>query len=124
MRGIIAFVILLLLPLSDVIAAPGALIDCASSPQSIATGGTDQVQLGKNNQTTTVWIENYCSAASQNIGAAESLWVNFGATAAIGTGVELAPCGSQVFQSDYPVTQALHVYGATTGHQFSCKANQ
>ena len=105
-------------------AAPGQLIDCATSPQSITTGGTDQTQLATNTQHTTVWIENYCSATSQGIATAESLWVNLGATAAVGKGFELAACGSQVFQLNYPNQQSLHVYAATTGHQFACKANQ
>lgn len=113
----------LLLP-SALYAGPGTLVDCKTSPQTIATGGTDQVQLGANGQRTTVWIENYCSATSQGIGAAESIWVNFGAAAAVGTGFELAACGSQVFQGNYPVQQTVHIFASTTGHQFACKANQ
>lgn len=123
MKFLRLFATLMLLPYAAM-AAPGALIDCATSPQSITTGGTDQVQLQTNNQRTTVWIENYCNATSQNIVTAESIWVNFGAAAAVGTGFELAACGSQVFQGTYPVTQSVHVYAATTGHQFACKANQ
>lgn len=106
------------------IAAPGTLSDCKTSPQSISAGGSDQTQLTTNGQRTTVWIENYCSATSQNIMTAESLWVNFGAPAAVGAGFELSSCGSQVFQGDYPVQQAVHVYAASSGHQFACKANQ
>lgn len=105
-------------------AAPGLLIDCQTSPQSVSTGGLDQIQLTSNGQRTTVWIENYCNATSQGIGTAESLWVNFGAAAAVGTGFELTSCGSAVFQGNYPVQQAVHVYSTTSGHQFGCKANQ
>jgi hypothetical protein len=114
---------LLFLPI-PAIAAPGILSDCATSPQSVVSGGTDQIQLAANNQRTTVWIENYCSATTQGIGSAESIWVNFGAAAAVGTGFELSACGSQVFQGNYPVTQALHIFASTTGHQFACKANK
>lgn len=123
MKPWLLITLLLLLP-PPLAAAPGSLVDCATSPQSITTGGTDQVQLAKGNQNTTVWIENYCSATTQNIAGAESLWVNFGAAAAVGTGFELAPCGSQVFQMNYPNTQALHAYAATSGHRFGCKVNQ
>jgi hypothetical protein len=112
-----------LLP-SVALAAPGQLVDCQTSPQSITTGGTDQTQLAVGSQNTTVWVENYCSATTQNIGSAESLWVNVGAAAAVGTGFELAACGSQVFQLNYPNQQALHVYAATTSHRFACKVNQ
>ena len=105
-------------------AAPGVLADCKTSPQSITSGGASQVQLAVNNQRTTVWIENYCSATSQNIGSAESIWVNFGAVAAVGTGFELTACGSQVFQGTYPVTQTVNIYAASTSHRFACKANQ
>jgi len=121
MKKYIALFILLSWP---AFAAPGQLADCKTSPQSITTGGTDQTQLATNNQRTTVVIENYCSANSQNINTAESLWINFGAAAAVGTGIELAACGSYVFNTNYPVQQALHVYAATTAHQFACKANQ
>jgi hypothetical protein len=105
-------------------AAPGQLVDCQTSPQSITTGGADQTQLAQNNQRTTVVIENYCSATTQNISVVESLWVNFGAAAAQGTGIELAACGSYVFSMNYPVQQALHIFAGTTGHRFACKANQ
>jgi len=105
--------------------AIGIMADCATSPQSIATGGADQTQLAANGQRTNVWVENYCSATSQNITTAESLWVNFGAAAAVGTGFEIAPCGSVTFtNNNYPTTQALHLFAATSAHQFACKANQ
>lgn len=118
------FIFLLVLLPAYSFAAPGYLVDCKTSPQSVTAGGTDQIQLGTNGQRTTVWIENYCTATSQNIATAESIWVNFGAAAAVGTGFELAACGSQVFQGDYPVQQSVHIYAATSAHQFACKANQ
>lgn len=123
MKKIILLLALILCPF-EAQAAPGNLADCQTSPQTVTTGGTDQVQLATDGQRTTVWIENYCSATSQGIVTAESLWVNFGAAAAVGTGFELSACGSQVFQGSYPVQQAVHVFSTTTGHQFACKANQ
>lgn len=110
---------------SSTASAVGLMADCAASPQSIATGGTDQTQLAAASYRTNVWVENYCSATTENIAAAESLWVNFGAAAAVGVGFEIAPCGSVTFtNNNYPTTQALHLFAATTAHQFACKANQ
>lgn len=107
------------------LATTAKLTDCkASQPQSVTTGGTDQVQLTSNGQRNTFWIENYCSATSQGIVTAESLWVNFGAAASVGTGFEISTCGTNVFLSNYPVQQDLHIYAATTGHQFACKWSQ
>lgn len=115
-------ILILLLP-SQAFANISALNDCKTSPQSVATGGVDQTHLVSNNQRTTVIIENYCSATTQNIVTAESLWVNFGAAAAVGTGIELSACGSYVFGGDYPVQQDVHIFASTSNHRFACKAN-
>lgn len=123
MKNWLALVALVLCP-AFAYAAPGQLVDCQPSPQAVTTGGTDQIQAAQNNQRTTVVIENYCSASAQNIATAESLWVNFGAAASVGTGIELSACGSYVFNQSYPVQQALHIFGSTTSHRFACKVNQ
>lgn len=105
-------------------AGPGDLADCQTSPQRVTVGGTDQIQVATNNGQTNLWIENYCSATSQGIVTAESLWINLGAVAAVGTGFELAACGSQVFNLSVPENQSVHIFAATTGHQFACKVNK
>ena len=82
---------------------------------------------------TTLWIENYCTATSQNITTPESLFVYFlptgtaAPTTASGPSLgafELAACGSQVFADQYMTKQAVYVLGATTGHQFTGWASQ
>ena len=99
-----------------------------ASVLAIATGGTWQVLFAANANRTTLWIQNYCTAASQNITTAESLFVYFlptGVTApttASGPSLgafELAACGSQVFADQYMTKQAVYVVGATTNHQFT-----
>ena len=66
----------------------------------------------------TLWIENYCTATSQNITTAESLFVYFlpprrprpqrHPVLALGA-FELAACGSQVFADQYMTKQAVYV---------------
>jgi hypothetical protein len=95
---------------------------------SITAGGTWQVLFAANANRTTLWVENYCSATSQAITTAESLFVYFfppgttAPTSASGPSLgafELAACGSQVFTDQYMTKQAVYVVGATTGHQFT-----
>ena len=95
---------------------------------SQTTGGTWQVLFAANNNRSTLWIENYCTATSQGITTAESLFVYFlpqstiAPTTASGPSLgafELAACGSQVFADQYMTKQAVYVLSATTGHQFT-----
>ena len=95
---------------------------------SITTGGTWQSLFAANNNRTTLWIQNYCTATSQGITTAESLFVYFlptggtAPTSASGPSLgafELAACGSQVFADQYMTKQAVYVVGATTSHQFT-----
>jgi hypothetical protein len=98
-----------------------------ASVLSITTGGTWQLMFDANPNRTTLWIENYCTATSQNITTAESLFVYFlppnttAPTTASGPSLgafELAACGSQVFADQYMTKQSVYVVGATTAHQF------
>lgn len=100
---------------------------------SITTGGTWQVLFAANNNRSTLWIQNYCNATSQNITTPESLFVYFlptGTTApttASGPSLgafELAACGSQVFADQYMTKQSVYVVGATTAHQFTAWQSQ
>ena len=95
---------------------------------AVTTGGTWQVLFAANANRTTLWIQNYCTATSQGITTAESLFVYFLPTgvAAPTTGsgpslgaFELAACGSQVFADQYMTKQAVYVVGATTNHAFT-----
>ena len=94
---------------------------------SITTGGTWQVAFPANSNRGTLWVQNYCSAATQGIGAAESLFFYFlppnGTAPTNQSGpslgaFELTSCGSQTFTGNYMTKQAIYVLGATTGHQF------
>ena len=99
---------------------------------SITTGGTWQVLFAANSNRSTLWIQNYCTATSQNITTAESLFIYFlptGVTApttASGPSLgafELAACGSQVFANTYITKQAVYVVGATTASPVCRMAN-
>lgn len=100
---------------------------------TITTGGDWQLAFAANTNRTTLWIENYCSAATQGIDTAESLFVYFlppgtaAPTTASGPSIgafELTSCGSQVFTGSYMTTQAVYVLGATTSHAFAAWQSQ
>jgi hypothetical protein len=99
-----------------------------ASPLAVTLGGTWQLLFAANTNRKTLWVENYCSTTTQNIGATESLFIYFlpPSTAAPTTAAgptlgafELVACGSQVFSGTYNSTQAVYVLGATTGHAFA-----
>jgi hypothetical protein len=121
-----AFFILLGLAVPAIAVSVGPIFPAATL--SITTGGTWQVLFAANNNRSTLWIQNYCTATSQNITTAESLFVYFlppsttAPTSASGPSLgafELAACGSQVFADQYMTKQAVYVVGATTAHQFT-----
>jgi hypothetical protein len=95
----------------------------ASADSFIAVGGTSQIALPINAARKRFEIFNPSSAAGQNIGAAETLFVNYTNAAGVndGTSFELFPGAS--FDTGYgPVTtQAITVNAATTNHRFACK---
>ena len=132
MKRIAALIAVLALCLSTAQAQHVGPIGPAST-LSITTGGTWQLLFDANGNRTTLWIENYCSASTQGIVTAESLFVYFlppgtaAPTSASGPSLgafELAACGSQVFTGSYMTTQAVYVLGATTSHAFAAWQSQ
>ncbi len=126
-----AFFILLGLAAPAIAVSVGPINPAATL--SITTGGTWQLVFAANNNRSTLWIQNYCTATSQNITTAESLFVYFlpQATAAPTTAsgpslgaFELSACGSQVFTDQYITRQAVYVVAATTAHQFTAWQSQ
>jgi hypothetical protein len=100
---------------------------------AVTTGGTWQVLFAANDNRKTLWIENYCSATTQGIVTAESVFVYFlppntaAPTTASGPSLgafELAACGSQVFTGSYMTRQTVYILGATTAHQFAAWQTQ
>lgn len=87
---------------------------------AITTGGTPQQLAAANEVSNDCVIQNPTTATQQNIGAAESLFVNFVTAATLlsgGTTIELAPgvaigCGGKN-------TTAISVNAATSAHRFS-----
>jgi hypothetical protein len=106
------------------IAAVGPLVNATTL--TITAGGTWQTMFAKNQNRSTLWIENPCSATTQGIAAAESLFVAFGAAPNSGTSgtFEIAPCGSLVMSNQYISQQIIYVYGATAGHAFVAAQTQ
>jgi len=106
-------------------AAVGPLVN--ASTLTITTGGTWQTMFAKNQNRSTLWIENPCSATTQGITTAESLFVAFG-SAPSGGGTsgtfELAPCGTLTMTGSYISEQAVYVYAATTNHAFEAAQTQ
>lgn len=103
-----------------------------SGGNSITSGGTWQILFPANNNRITIWVENYCSATTQNIATAESLFVYFqqgtttlGAQAPASIGaIEISSCGALTMNGSNIPLQAVWVYGATSSHAFAAWANQ
>lgn len=93
-------------------AYPLALVDRSGA---ITTGGAAQDAAAANSGRQYLLI--------QNIDAAEALWVNLGATAAVATAgsITLAAGASLVFESGPCATGRVSVVAATTGHKFTVK---
>lgn len=119
--------IVLLFP-SMALAAEGALTN--ASTLTITAGTTWQTLFAANTNRSTLWIENPCTATSQGIATAESIFVYFvpfnGSCLASGTtgAFELQVCGSLVQTPQYVSQQKICVYAATTGHVFQASQTQ
>lgn len=115
---ILSLVAALLLLSSPSYAAVGPLVNAV--PSAISTGGSWQAMFPANQNRSTLWVMNYASATTQNIGTAESLFIAFSSTAPtnLNTAVELTPGGSLVMTGPYVSQQPVWVYGATSAHKF------
>lgn len=82
---------------------------------TVATGGTAQDALAANKGRVYLFI--------QNLDAAEDLWVNIGATAAVATpgSLLIVAKGSLVYEAEVCVTGRVSVIAATTAHPFTLK---
>lgn len=88
---------------------------------ALATGA-DQIILAANGNRKLVAVKNPASPSSQNIAAAESIFINFAAAAALNgaSSWELLP-GESLPQFLMTTTDAIHAIAATAGHQIICK---
>jgi hypothetical protein len=88
---------------------------------AVATG-VDQILVASNGNRKLVAVKNPASPASQNIAAAESVFVNFAAAAQLNgaTSWELLP-GESLPQFLMTTTDAIHAIAATPGHQIISK---
>lgn len=86
----------------------------------IAAAGTSQQAMAANGARKRYFIENPATATGQNIAAAESLFVNFGAVAGVnnGTSIELLPGGFLDSSSGPVSTQQINVNAATINHAY------
>lgn len=115
---ILSIIAALLLLSSPSYAAVGPLVNAV--PSAISTGGSWQAMFPTNQNRSTLWVMNYASATTQNIGTAESLFVSFStaAPASLTGAIELTPGGSLVMSGPYVSQQAVWVYAATSAHKF------
>lgn len=89
---------------------------------TITSGGVSQTLAASNASRRYLLIQNPCSASSQGIATAESLFINFtSAASATSASVELAPCGSYTTEAGPVTTELITVLGATTAHAFTAK---
>lgn len=122
LKKIIIFLAFILLPI-QCFAATGALYNATTL--AMTSGGTWQTLFpAASGNRAALYIENPCTATSQNIVTAESLFIYFippgGSCLNSGTAgaFELSACGSLVMTGPYLTQQAICVYAATTSHAF------
>lgn len=89
---------------------------------SITLGGTAQTLAAINTARKRILIENPCTATSQGIATAESLFINFtSAAAANSTSIELTSCGSYDSGPGPVTTELISVIAPTTAHKWVAK---
>lgn len=110
---------------------PATLVPASTVNLSITTGGVWQQIFPQNFNRYVLFVENYCSATTQNIAGAESLFIYFQQGTTVPTGnpwtigaVELTNCGSMTFNNTATTTQAVYMWAATSAHGFSAWQNQ
>lgn len=123
MKKILLLSLLLLFPI-DAFAAVGKLVNAATL--TMTAGGTWQALFPTNQNRSTIWVENPCSATTQGIGSAESLFISFSSAAPSSTAgaFEITSCGSLVMTGPYVSQQPVWVYAATTSHAFIAAQSQ
>lgn len=114
----------LIFPATSYADGRGALVN--ANPLTITSGGTWQVLFPINNNRSTLWIENPCTATTQGIVTAESIFIAFGANPVSGTAgsFELQACGSLTMTGTYVSQQPVWIYAATTSHAFAAAQTQ
>lgn len=99
----------------------GAPVTLTERSGAMTTGGTSQQLAAANTLRKYLFIQNPVTLTGQNIAAAETLFVRFGATAAgvnNGTSIELVPGASITFEGNAIPTAAIQVNAATTAHRW------
>lgn len=87
---------------------------------AIITGGTALPGAGTNNARKRYILQNPCSATTQGIATAESLFVSTTGTAsASGGSFELLPCGTLDTGTGPAPSGPISIVAATTGHKFT-----
>lgn len=102
----------------NTVAPQGTFTDLSGS---MTTGGTSKTLSAANASRKYLLIQNPATLTGQNIAAAESLFIRFGASSAgvnNGTSLEILPGG--VFESSgaFVSTEAIQVNAATTNHRW------
>ena len=92
---------------------------------TITLGGTAQSLFPQASNRTALIIQNPCSATTQGIAAAESIFLSFTGTAAANNGsIELGPCGSLNLLASFVTQQPVSVFAATTNHALIAMQSQ
>ena len=90
---------------------------------SITAGGAWQQLAPQNMSRMRLFVENYCSATTQGISTAESIFIAASVTtptSLVGS-IEVSPCGTYSSDTVVVSTNPIWVYANTTGHLFAAK---
>jgi hypothetical protein len=88
---------------------------------AMTAGGTSQTMMAANSSRKYLLIQNPATLTGQNIAAAESLFIRFGASAAgvnNGTSFEILPGGAFESAGAFVSTEAVQVNATTTAHKW------
>lgn len=91
---------------------------------SITVGGAWQMIAAANPARQRLFIQNYCSSATQGISASESVFLSVSpvmpptSPLAAPTGIELVTCGSYDTSTAVVGTAMVWLWAATTGHRY------
>lgn len=106
-----------------VLVVPAFAVTPTDRGGTLSTGGTAQTLAAVNGARVLLVIQNPCTAAGQNIAAAEDLYISVTGSATVngaGNFADLPPCGSVTLAvSGAVITTAVTVNAATSGHRWS-----
>ena len=102
---------------------PNRVQNAADHSGSITQGGSWQLLAASNSIRYAMMIENYCSATTQGLGTAESVFLSVATNMPtnLSGAIEISTCGSYRSDNSIVSTNNVWIYANTTGHLYVAK---